>query len=136
VTLCIMLTKGIGHEGLKYSSGRVMTLWEVISIATVQYQGVRTTTSVHANDGNDIMSVKLIEEENENALFVANGQNGDDTIDCTLSSLGVLLFGGLGDDTLVSGSGNDVVFGDQGLVRCKCYSLTVAPIQHEVAHFF
>ncbi|NIQ03506.1 MAG: hypothetical protein GWM98_26665, partial [Nitrospinaceae bacterium] len=43
-------------------------------------------------------------------------QGGDDTVDASSSSLGIVMFGGLGDDTLMGGSGNDIIFGDRGRV--------------------
>ncbi|MCC9643317.1 hypothetical protein LOC71_13610 [Rhodopirellula sp. JC740] len=45
-----------------------------------------------------------------------NAQGGDDSIDATGSTLGVVAFGGLGKDTLIGGSGDDILFGDQGRV--------------------
>lgn len=49
-------------------------------------------------------------------VFVANGQAGNDVINGSLSSLPLILFGDEGDDTLISGAGDDVVFGDFGRV--------------------
>lgn len=98
----------------------------VTTIPTIP--GLRTTTTINAGAGNDTFLVVLDEDENKDALFVANGQDGNDTIDCTNSSLAVILFGEDGDDTLITGSGNDVVFGDFGLVLCKLMFLTSSQI--------
>ena len=67
----------------------------------------------------DLLTVSLDSVENADAMFVANGQDGADTIDCSNSSLPVFLFGGNGRDTMIGGSANDVVFGDFGRVLCR-----------------
>ncbi|WP_143549339.1 calcium-binding protein [Rhodopirellula bahusiensis] len=45
-----------------------------------------------------------------------NAQGGDDVVDASASTLGVVAFGGLGKDTLIGGSGDDILFGDRGRV--------------------
>ena len=71
------------------------------------------------NETNQIAILQALDkEENDGALFVANGQDGDDTINCTGSSHPVILFGGRGRDTLHTGSGDDVACGDFCLVLC------------------
>ena len=50
------------------------------------------------------------------ALFIANGQGGDDIIDASESSFPVILIGDDGVDTLTGGSGSDIVIGDYGRV--------------------
>jgi len=75
-----------------------------------------TMTSVHANNGNDIMKIDLDKDTHVGSIFVANGENGTDTIDASSSSHPVLLFGGRDDDIITGGSGNDVIFGDIGRI--------------------
>jgi Ca2+-binding RTX toxin-like protein len=48
--------------------------------------------------------------------FAVNTQGGDDTVDASASSLGIVIFGGLGHDTITGGSGDDIIFGDRGRV--------------------
>jgi len=72
---------------------------------------LRTTTSVHAGHGDDNITVALDANDHEGVVFVANGQFGNDMINCTLSTHPVILFGGRGNDTLVGGQGADVIFG-------------------------
>jgi Ca2+-binding RTX toxin-like protein len=79
----------------------------------------RTTTCVHAGDGNDTLVISLDTEEHDGVVFVANGQAGDDTINASLSTHPVILFGERGDDILVGGHGNDVILGDLGRVIWK-----------------
>ena len=74
----------------------------------------RTTTSVHCGSGDDVVSIDL--ESNANALFIANGQGGDDVLDASSSSLPVILFGDGGNDKLDGSSAEDVLIGDFGLV--------------------
>lgn len=60
----------------------------------------------------------------DGVVFIANGQVGDDIINCSLSTHPVILFGGRDDDTLIGGQGNDVIFGDLGRVHWRDYSST------------
>jgi len=48
--------------------------------------------------------------------FAVNGQGGDDTIDATASTLGIVAFGGLGNDTIFGTPMDDILFGDRGRV--------------------
>jgi Ca2+-binding RTX toxin-like protein len=48
--------------------------------------------------------------------FALNTQGGDDFVDASASTLDLFVFGGLGNDDIRVGSGNDVVFGDRGRV--------------------
>ena len=50
--------------------------------------------------------------DHDGALFIANGQGGDDTIDASESSFPVILIGDDSADTLTVGSGSDIVIGD------------------------
>ena len=92
-------------------------IMHVESIPTIS--DFRTTTTVNTGPGDDLLTVSLDSVENADAMFVANGQDGADTIDCSNSSLPVFLFGGNGRDTMIGGSANDVVFGDFGRVLCR-----------------
>ena len=81
----------------------------------------RTSTSVHAGSGDDEIQVELDASLHDGVVFVANGQDGNDKIDASLSSLPVILFGDDGDDELYGGSGSDVIIGDYGRVIWKEY---------------
>jgi Ca2+-binding RTX toxin-like protein len=48
--------------------------------------------------------------------FALNTQGGNDTIDASGSTLGIVAFGGLGNDAITGGSGDDILFGDRGRV--------------------
>lgn len=77
-----------------------VTLWmgtaadklDVVSIPTIGPPS-RTTTSVHCGRGEDVVHVNLDAEENAGGMFVVNGQDGDDVIDASNSSLSVIVFG-------------------------------------------
>ncbi|MEM8790522.1 MAG: matrixin family metalloprotease [Pseudomonadota bacterium] len=45
-----------------------------------------------------------------------NTEGGDDVIDASASTLGIVAFGGDGTDVITGGSGADIIFGDQGRV--------------------
>lgn len=79
----------------------------------------RTTTSFHAGDGDDVILVSLAAEDHDGALFVANGQAGNDRIDASTSTHPVILFGDMGNDILIGGSNDDIVVGDFGRVIWK-----------------
>ena len=87
---------------------------EVASIPTML--PYRTTTSVHAGNGADILIIDLDSIENDGGLFVGNGQGDNDILNASTSSLDVILFGDGGNDILVGGSGGDVLIGDFGRV--------------------
>lgn len=76
----------------------------------------RTTTCVHAGDGDDHLFVTLATEDHDGAVFVANGQAGDDKLNASLSTHPVILFGDRGGDTLIGGHGDDIILGDLGRV--------------------
>ncbi|MGA8049240.1 MAG: calcium-binding protein [Burkholderiales bacterium] len=48
--------------------------------------------------------------------IAVNLQAGNDSLDASDSDLGVVAFGGLGQDTLIGGAGDDILFGDRGRV--------------------
>src|SRR3954451_4327588 len=80
----------------------------------------RTVTTLNTGDGNDTVNVSL---NTADGFFVLNTQNGDDTVRAdaansfgVASTLPLVIFGGLGNDTIRSGEGNDIVVGDLGRV--------------------
>mmetsp|Transcript_32748 Transcript_32748/g.68855 ORF Transcript_32748/g.68855 Transcript_32748/m.68855 type:complete len:347 (+) Transcript_32748:489-1529(+) len=82
----------------------------------------RTTTSVHAGNGDDSLVVSLDTKMHDGVVFVANGQAGNDTINATQSTHPVILFGERGNDTLLGGEGSDVILGDLGQVIWKLHN--------------
>jgi hypothetical protein len=64
--------------------------------------------------GNDTVKVNLT--DGEDGQFSLGLGAGDDTVEDLGSTLGIVVFGDLGDDTIATGSGNDIVFGDIGRV--------------------
>ncbi|CAB9505197.1 Kringle domain [Seminavis robusta] len=122
------IKEGLGNiyfsaEGGHWSAG--VNLWlgkndDYLSVTSIPANedgnDLRTTTSIHAGSGDDVMTVDLDADAHPGAVFIANGQAGDDSINGTTSSLPLILFGDDGDDVLVSGSGSDILIGDYGRV--------------------
>jgi len=80
----------------------------------------RTITTLNAGDGGDTVTVDIHDgggDEREDGFLVVNLGDGDDTLDGSDATLGFIVFGGAGDDTVTTGSGDDIVFGDHGTVR-------------------
>jgi Ca2+-binding RTX toxin-like protein len=48
--------------------------------------------------------------------LAVNLQGGNDVLDASASTLGIVVFGGLGTDTITGGAGDDILFGDRGRV--------------------
>ncbi|MDB5387545.1 MAG: Cadherin domain protein, partial [Planctomycetaceae bacterium] len=80
--------------------------------ANFSVNGLQTLT-VQGNGGNDKLSVSSLD-----SLFmghvVLNGGSGNDLLDASKSHVGMMLIGGIGNDTLVGGSGADELDGGDG----------------------
>jgi Ca2+-binding RTX toxin-like protein len=80
----------------------------------------RTTTALvkveglweHVPQASD--TVDIVKEAD--GVFAVNTQGGNDVIDASASTLGIVAFGGLGNDRITGGSGEDILFGDRGRV--------------------
>ena len=65
----------------------------VNTIPTHEINTTRVTTSLHAGKGDDTVHVILDWEDHNGALFIANGQEDNDKIDATNSTLPMIIFG-------------------------------------------
>ena len=72
---------------------------------------MRTLTTFNTGGGDDVLTAAL---DTAQGTFVVNTEEGDDVVDASTSALDLLVFGGVGNDQLTTGSGRDVVFGDVG----------------------
>ena len=81
---------------------------------TTQQAGFRTQTVVSTGAGDDTVTVAL--NATIDGPLSVNLQAGNDTLDASTSSLGIVVFGGIGNDQITGGSGDDVIFGDRGTV--------------------
>ena len=99
---------------------------QLLEVTNGTNNGVQTRR-IHSNSASEIrvdrewetlpdgtFTYKLINQADGN--IAVNTQGGDDEIDASTSTLGIVAFGGLGGDTITGGVGNDILFGDEGRV--------------------
>jgi Ca2+-binding RTX toxin-like protein len=99
--------------------------------------GKRTMTLLNTGLGNDNVTVALngalnqpTGDTGQDGFFALNTMGGsfspnpttgavtdNDTVDASASTLPLVIFGGLGNDSIQGGSNNDVIFGDDGRVQ-------------------
>jgi Ca2+-binding RTX toxin-like protein len=131
------LIHGLAPADISYKTDPVhgnfaggITLWsgygqDNFTVAsTHKREGVRTITTLNTGLGDDSGTVSL--EAGTDGFLVLNLQGPDnavdlqtdnDSVDASLSSLPLIIFGGTGDDTIFGGSGDDLIFGDRGRVH-------------------
>ena len=118
---------GFAPAGISFEASRIDgTFYDGIEIllgsgadhlridGTHQRAGGLTTTILHAGSGEDAVSVAL--DADEDGAFLLYLDEGDDTVDASASTLPLVLLGGAGNDHLTSGSGDDLIFGDNAAV--------------------
>ncbi len=98
--------------------GNGITVWtgsgaDFVNVTSIFLRnGLRNTTSLNTGAGVDTINVSLASALN--AFFAVHAGAGNDVINTVASTLGLLIFGGDGDDSITTGSGNNLVFGDEG----------------------
>ena len=111
------------HHDVTGAFGRGITMWSSESADEISVSGsdlstvpgTRTLTTLNSGAGPDVLTVDLI--DGEDGPFVVNAEEGPDIVNADGSSLDLLVFGGLGVDTLDTGSGDDIVLGDVGTIE-------------------
>ena len=90
---------------------------------TVRRAGQRTTTWLNTGLGNDHVTITLLAGQDGHLVLNTQGPDrtrptaaDDDTVEAGASTLPLVIFGGQGDDTITTGSGDDIVVADNGLV--------------------
>ena len=102
----------------------------------------RTTTLLNTGLGDDHVTVDL-DDQGDDGFFALHTQGGsttpspvsplgglsdDDTVRAADSTLQLLIFGGLGNDDIIAGQNEDIVFGDLGRVQYVVDSNVVATL--------
>ncbi|MDE3025281.1 MAG: hypothetical protein KGI93_06890, partial [Acidobacteriota bacterium] len=105
---------GHGIDVYGGSGGNTFTITGVYASDVTPSPFAETLTSIFTGEGSDNVGIDVAAGA-ARALAV-DGQGGNDTIDGTGSTLPLVLFGGPGNDTITSGSANDILFGDTGRV--------------------
>lgn len=116
------------YDGIIYWTGSGD---DTVDIDGTHYRnGERTTTLLNTGLGDDHLTVDL--DNGEDGFFVlhtmggaaahspvsdAIGASDDDTVRAAESSLPLIIFGGLGNDDIIAGQNEDIVFGDFGRVQ-------------------
>ncbi|MEX2149864.1 MAG: LEPR-XLL domain-containing protein [Steroidobacteraceae bacterium] len=123
-------TDGNFYDGIIYWSGSGADTIDIDG--THQAGQYRTTTILNTGLGDDHVTVDL--DSGQDGFFVLHTMGGaasftpvdadleetasdDDTVRATDSTLPLVVFGGLGDDDIIAGQNEDLVFGDFGRVQ-------------------
>ena len=80
--------------------------------------GFQTFTVMNSGEGGDTINVHSYQDGEDDQLVINAGE-GNDTVAATGANVtkdGLIVFGGLGDDTIDIGSDSSLVFGDRGQV--------------------
>jgi hypothetical protein len=119
------------HDGIIYWTGSGDDKIDIDGTHVRDDSVERTTTILNTGLGNDHITVDL--DPLEDGFFVLHTQGGsttespvvaltesetdDDTVRAAESTLPLIIFGGLGNDDIIAGQADDVVFGDLGRVQ-------------------
>ena len=111
-------------DGVEYWTGSGNDTVAIDGTANRSGSGQRTMTLLDTGLGNDNVTVSLVgqldvggSDLGQDGYFALNTQGGDDKVDASASSLPLVMFGGVGEDDITGGTGNDIIFGDDGRVQ-------------------
>ena len=125
---------GLAQAGISYAAAggdwtggvRIWTGYgndTVVIDGTVHRAGRRTTTWLNTGLGDDRITVTLLTGQDGHLVLNTQGPDrsrptaaDDDYVDGSASTIPLVVFGGQGDDTIITGSNGDIVLGDNGLV--------------------
>ncbi|MGB7961606.1 MAG: calcium-binding protein [Propionicimonas sp.] len=126
---------GLAPAGISYRAAADgdlaggVRIWSGYGADTITIDGtfhrpaLRTTTWLNTGLGNDAVTVTLTDGADGHLVLNTQGPDlaspsaaDDDVVDASGSTLGLVVFGGQGNDSITTGSGADLVIGDRGLV--------------------
>jgi Ca2+-binding RTX toxin-like protein len=112
---------GMNVEGITYGDLETLDMFlgtgkDTVSVTGTMKRedGFRTVTMLNTGAGDDTVTVNL--DSAKDGFFVLNTEAGDDKVFASTSTLPLVIFGGEGKDTIQSGEGDDIVFGDKGRI--------------------
>jgi len=112
---------GMNDGGINYSNMEAMEIslgsgGNTFAVTgTMNRNDFRTITMLNTGGGNDQVLVSL--DAAIGGPLAVNLEAGNDFLDASTSTLGLIIFGGLGSDTIIGGAGADAIFGDRGVVN-------------------
>ena len=110
----------INTGNMEYGEYNLGTGADTVDIYKSIYRedGFQTFTVMNSGEGGDTINVHSYQDGEDDQLVINAGE-GNDTVDATGANVtkeGLIVFGGLGDDTIDIGSDSSLVFGDRGQV--------------------
>jgi Ca2+-binding RTX toxin-like protein len=110
----------INTGNIEYGEYNLGTGADTVDIYKSIYRedGFLTFTVMNSGEGGDTINVHSYQDGEDDQLVINAGE-GNDTVDASgedVTKKGLIVFGGLGDDTIDIGSDSSLVFGDRGQV--------------------
>jgi Ca2+-binding RTX toxin-like protein len=102
----------LGDNGSNHDN--VSRIFSLASGVTLDFRNPTQSLAVHADGGNDLITVKSLDKKAGNLEVLIDGGAGNDFIDASAANFNLTLLGGGGNDILLGGRGNDILMGGDG----------------------